>query len=70
MQNATGNRTLAVLLVVVAVLLVAVAVFYWTQQTSLLASDYGIHHKHALLAAGLAVLALIGANIVRPKTAV
>jgi hypothetical protein len=68
MQNASGNRSAAIGLVVVAVLFFALAAFYWTQETSLLASSTAIHHKHALVAAGLGVLALIGANIVRPKT--
>jgi hypothetical protein len=57
----------AVALVVLAVLLFAAAAFYATQQTGFLASEVSVHTKHALLCAGLGVLALIGANIVRPK---
>ena len=59
----------AVALVVLALLFFAAAIFYITQQTGLLASEVGTHPKHALLCAGLGVLSLIGANMVRPKSA-
>lgn len=52
-------------MIVVALAGVALAVFYWTTPTSLFASDTGIHHKHAILFAVLAVLALIAANFTR-----
>lgn len=69
MPRSTGNLGLAIAFVVLAVVFIAAAVYYWTTQTSFLASDFSIHHKHALLAAGLAVVCLIGANITRPKSA-
>lgn len=56
---------LTALMIVVAVACVALAVFYWTTPTNLFASDTGIHHKHAILFAVLAVLALIAANFTR-----
>lgn len=64
----TGSgRQLAIALVVIAILFFAAAIFFATQETSLLASGTGIHYKHALLAAGLGVLSLIGANVARRR---
>ena len=65
-MNATArNRTIAVGLIVVAVVLAGLAVFYFTQNTTFLASPPPrIQLKHGILAAGLAVVALIAANIV------
>jgi flagellar biosynthesis/type III secretory pathway M-ring protein FliF/YscJ len=64
---ATGfrsNRLAAVGLVAVAVICAALAVFYMTVKSTFLASHYGHQPKHALLFAGLAVIALIAASIV------
>lgn len=64
-----GNRALATVFVLLALIFIVVAIFYATQSTDLLASGVGIHYKHAALAAVLAVLSLIAANIVRPHRA-
>ncbi|MFN2582030.1 MAG: hypothetical protein ABR498_04735 [Candidatus Dormibacteria bacterium] len=63
------NAAAAIALVVLAVVFAALAVFYFTTKTSLLASDTGIHYKHASLFAALAVLALVAANFARRGTA-
>jgi NADH:ubiquinone oxidoreductase subunit 6 (subunit J) len=64
-----GNRALAALFLVLAVVFVAIAIFYFLVRTSLLANSTAIHYKHAIIFLVLAVLALIAANFVRPKTA-
>lgn len=58
-----------VLLLLLAILFVAVAIFYATTDTGLLASSVARHYKHAVVAAVLAVLCLIGANFSRPRRA-
>ena len=68
MQPSSGNMVAAVIFVVLALLFAGAAIFYFTTQTSLLASDYGTHYKHALLCTGLAIASLVGANIARPKS--
>ena len=60
-----GNTALAALMVLVAVVCAALAIFYFTATTGFLASETGKHYKHGLLFAGLAVLSLIGANFAR-----
>lgn len=64
MSPARRNRTIAITLVIIAVACVALAVFYLTVKSSFLAAHYGTQPKHALLFFGLAVVALIAANIV------
>jgi heme A synthase len=64
-----GSGPLAVLFLVLAVLFAAAAVFYFTVKTSLLASSTALHYKHGIIFAALAVLALIAANVARPKAA-
>lgn len=59
------NVVIAIALVVLAVAFAGFAIFYWTTKTSLFASDYGIHSKHAILFTALAVLSLIAANFAR-----
>lgn len=59
------NVVIAVALVVLAVAFAGFAIFYWTTKTSLLASAYALHTKHALLFTALAVLSLIAANFAR-----
>ncbi len=59
-----SNRLMAIGLVVIAAVCAALAVFYMTVKSSFLASHYGHQPKHALLFAGLAVIALIAASIV------
>ncbi|MBV8526799.1 MAG: hypothetical protein JOZ75_00640 [Candidatus Dormibacteraeota bacterium] len=59
------NVSIAIALVVLAVAFAGFAIFYWTTKTSLFASDYGIHSKHAILFTVLAVLSLIAANFAR-----
>lgn len=60
---------LAVLLVLLGVLFIAVAIFYATTDTGLLASAVGRHDKHAIVAAALAVLCFVGANFARRRPA-
>lgn len=62
------NPALAVGLVVLALVFVGFAVFYWTTPTNLFASDTAIHHKHAILFTVLAVLSLVAANFARRGT--
>lgn len=63
------SRALPAGLIVVAVVCVGIAIFFATQKTGLLASSVGIHHKHAIVFGGLAVLALIAANIAHRRSA-
>jgi hypothetical protein len=55
--------------IVLAVVFAALAVFYASSNTSLLASAYGKHSKHAVLFALLAVLSLAAASFARPRKA-
>jgi hypothetical protein len=55
--------------VVLAVVFLAVAALYATGTLQLFASTSGVHIKHAILFAVLAVASLIAANFTRPKTA-
>jgi len=64
-----GNPPLAVGLIVLAIVFAGFSVFYFTTKTSLLASDVGIHYKHAIVFAVLAVLSLVAANFARRGTA-
>ena len=59
----------AILLTLLGVLFIAVAVFYATTNTGLLASDVGRHYKHAVLAAVLGILSFVGANFARRRPA-
>jgi hypothetical protein len=60
-----ANLPLAIGLVALAVVFALGAVFYATTSTGLLADSVAHHYKHAVLAAVLAVLCLIGANFAR-----
>lgn len=62
-----SNAPLMILLLVAAVAFVALAVFYFTANTSLLASEQGKHYKHGILALVLAAASLVGANFVRNR---
>jgi asparagine N-glycosylation enzyme membrane subunit Stt3 len=53
--------------VVLAVVFLAVSVFYFTTTTSFLASSDGKHTKHAILFLLLAVLSLAAASFARPR---
>jgi len=64
-----SSGPLAVLLVALAIVFAALAVFYFTVRTSLLASETAVHYKHAFVFTALAVLSLIAANFARPKAA-
>ncbi|HYA01180.1 MAG TPA: hypothetical protein VEK76_12665 [Candidatus Binatia bacterium] len=65
MTTTSRNRTIAACLILVAAICAGLAVFYFTQDTTFLASAPArIQIKHGLLFAALAVVALIGANIV------
>ncbi len=61
----SGNMPLAIGLLVLAVVLAILGIFYLTTTTSLLADSTARHYKHAILALVLAVLSLIGANFAR-----
>ncbi len=63
----TRSSIPAVLLAILGVLFVAFAIFYATTDTGLLASTVTRHYKHAVVAAVLAVLCLIGANFARRR---
>jgi len=60
----TTNRIAALALLLVAVVCAAMAIFYMTVKTTFLASHYGHQPKHAIVLGVVAVLCLIGANIV------
>ncbi len=66
---ATRTPILAILLALLGVLFVAVAIFYLTTDTGLLASAVGRHSKHAIVAAALAMLCFVGANFARRRPA-
>jgi hypothetical protein len=63
--HSRGNVPLVLGLLVLAGIFLIGAIFYATAQTALLAGAVGHHYKHAVLAAVLAVLCLIGANFAR-----
>ena len=72
MAMSTGGRrspALSILCIVLAIICLIAAIFYWTQQTSLLAGTYGLHTKHALLFSGLTIVFLLGALVFRPRRA-
>jgi hypothetical protein len=64
-----NNRTPlpAVLLALLGLVFFAVAIFYATTKTGLLASEVSIHYKHAILSAVLGVLCFVGANFARRR---
>ena len=68
-MSTAGRRSpaISVICVVLAVVCAIGAIFYWTQQTSLFAGSNGIHHKHAVVLAVLAVLFLLAAILFRPR---
>ncbi len=63
------NSAPVILLVLLGIAFVAVAIFYAVTNTSFLASSTGIHYKHAIVAAILAVLCFVGANFARNRAA-
>ena len=63
--HSRGNVPLALGLLVLAGIFAIGAIFYATTRTALLAGEVSHHYKHAVLAAVLAVLCLIGANFAR-----
>ena len=65
----TRNRTLAALLIAIALVCLALAIFYFTQKTTFLAGPPArIQIKHGLLFAVLAVVSAVGANILWRRT--
>lgn len=63
-----GNRTLAIALLVIAVVLAVGAVVLFTVKTNFLAPGHPIRHtERAAVLAGLAVLCLLGAFLARPQ---
>jgi hypothetical protein len=63
------SAPLAVGLMALAVVFLVIAALYATGMLQLFASTSGVHIKHAILFAVLAVASLIAANFTRPKTA-
>jgi hypothetical protein len=64
-----GSRPLALLFLVLAVMFAIATVFYFTVKTSFLAGGHpAMHWKHAVVFLVLTVLALVAANIARPKS--
>jgi hypothetical protein len=64
-----GSRPLALALLVLAVIFAVVAIFYFTQKTSFLASGRpALHWKHAIVFTILTLLAVVAANFARPKS--
>jgi hypothetical protein len=61
------SNTLAVGFVVLAVVFVVIAVLYAIGVLQILSSGSGVHIKHAILFAVLAVASLIAANFTREK---
>ena len=53
---------------VLGLLCVVVAVLYALGILQVLVSSSGVHYKHAILFAGLAVACFIGFNFARPRT--
>ena len=70
-MNAPTRRSpvYSAILVVLALVCAAGAVFYWTQRTSLFASTTALHHRHAEVLGVLALIFLAGAVLMRPRTA-
>jgi uncharacterized protein (UPF0333 family) len=63
-----GNRSLAIALVVVAVICAVGAVILFTVKTNFLASGHPIRHtERAAALAVVAVLCLLGAFLARPR---
>lgn len=62
-----NSKPAALGLVVLAVALLVVAYLYYVGDLQLFTTGPGKHGKHAILAAGLAVVSLVAANFVRPK---
>jgi hypothetical protein len=65
-----SSPVFSILLALLAVVSAAVTIFYWTQKTSFLAGDFGIHHKHAAIFAVLTLIFLAGAVLARPRSAI
>jgi predicted Co/Zn/Cd cation transporter (cation efflux family) len=64
-----GSRPLVLALLVLAVIFALLAVFYFTQKTSFLASGRpALHWKHAIVFTVLTLLAVVAANFARPKS--
>jgi TRAP-type uncharacterized transport system fused permease subunit len=68
-MTASSRRSpaLSIICIVLALIFLAAAIYYWTQPTSLFASPYGIHHKHAAVAGVLTIIFLAGALMTRPR---
>ena len=65
-----GNAALAGGLIILAVIFVGLAIFYYTQKTDFLASGRPAHQwKHAVVFTVLAVISLVAANFARPRRA-
>jgi dipeptide/tripeptide permease len=58
-----------ILCIVVAAVFAIAAVLYALGMLRLFASGTGVHYKHAILMAGLAIIALGAASFARPRTA-
>ena len=63
-----GNRALAIILVIIAVICLVFAVIYVALKTNLLASGHPIRHtERSVVLAIVAVVCLVGAYLARPK---
>jgi uncharacterized membrane protein len=63
-----GNRALAIVLVLIALICLVFAVVYLTLKTNLLASGHPIRHtERAVVLAIVAVVCLAGAYFARPR---
>ncbi|HWF58365.1 MAG TPA: hypothetical protein VG520_08435 [Candidatus Dormibacteraeota bacterium] len=58
-----------ILLALLGVLFIALAIFYATTDTGLLASAVGRHYKHATVAGVLGILSFVAANFARRRPA-
>jgi hypothetical protein len=63
-----GNRALAIVLVIIALICLVVAVVYLTLKTNFLASGHPIRHtERSVVLAIVAVVCLVGAYLARPR---
>ena len=69
MVQKRGAPVFSILLALLAVVSAAATIFYWTQMTSFLSGEFGLHHKHAAIFAVLTLVFLAGAVLARPRSA-
>ncbi len=71
-MTASSRRSpwIMIICLLLALVCAIATIFYWTQQTSLFAGSYGVHHKHALIFGVLTLVFLAGALLFRPRRSV